>query len=457
MIRRSSYLNHVHVGDGTTLLFSGISLCVDLVPRDYWDSMRKDDFSFLTREEKEHLLNRGHLTNLTRAKELEAFKRQARYIYAKNTEITKKQRRASLCFILTYRCNLACAYCYQKTAYCKSPGPPLSEKQVEEILTKYLPEMFPGVPKKNLSFLLFGGEPLLPANRKSIVRILRYARQHSVNVIASTNAIHVPEMIEFFGREYGKIQEVQVTLDGDRAFHDTQRIPVSGEPTFDRIISAIRMLKKTKASVLLRIHTHPHRMKSTQRLAEFLQQQKIVGDNVKMYFSPLNDFQKCNREDMHAFKRIFERISQRTHIPPSSNLTFLKRLLEMQESKIFLKTRYCTVGSNSFRIIDPRGDIYDCYEEVGDRRRRIAAIADGKLKYTPLRKTYARRTLLNMPICLKCSFALFCGGGCAIRARKQTGSIFHPYCHQNKEYIRDTLKMYYLLGRTANLDFVKKT
>ena len=122
----------------------------------------------------------------------------------------------------------------------------------------------------------------------------------------------------------------------------------------------------------------------------------------------------------------------------------------MQEEKILLKTRFCSLGNDTLRIIDALGDIYECYEEVGDRKRRIATFSNGKLKYFSLKKTYFKRNILNIPECLKCSLALFCGGGCPVRARAQTGSIFKPYCLQNKEFIAETLKAYFLLRTKLN-------
>jgi uncharacterized protein len=447
MIRTSSYMNYVNIGDGTSLLFSGISLCMDLVPQYYVEKLRKNDFSFLSNEEKDHLVKRGHLTTSSRKQELEAFTKQARYIFRKSAELTKKKRKISLAFILTYSCNLACKYCFQKNLSNQLHMPHMNAEFTKKILTQYLPQLFPKVPKKNISIFLFGGEPLLPSNKDSISCILKYAKKHSADVIASSNAMHVPKMIDLFGQEYGKIQEVQVTLDGDRSYHDTQRIPLSGKPTFDKMISAIRMLKKTKTNVLIRVHTHPQRMDSTRRLVEYLDKKKLIGDNVGIYFAPLSDYQKCSKEDINIFRKIFAGVSKKTNIPPSSNLTFIKNLIEMQEAKILLKTRYCTLGNDSFRIIDPIGDIYECYEEVGNRKRRIATIHEGKIKYFPLKKAYSKRNILNIPKCLKCSFALFCGGGCPIRARKKTGSIFNACCHQNKEFIADTIKAYYVSGK----------
>ena len=58
------------------LLISGSTLCMDLVPAEYANRLaRYDDLSFLDDEERQHLLKRGHLTELASTRELSEFKK----------------------------------------------------------------------------------------------------------------------------------------------------------------------------------------------------------------------------------------------------------------------------------------------------------------------------------------------------------------------------------------------
>ena len=445
-MRVSSYLNHVDIGDGTSLLYNGATLCIDVVPTPWTKQLAEgNDFSFLAPEEMEHLVKRGHLTRLSCQRERAAFRRQARLILKEHLRLNRKPKRATLSFILTYNCNLSCGYCYQKSLAKKSAGSGMTGEFVDQFLSRYLPQLFRGVPKKNILFLLFGGEPLLPANRDVIGRILAYAKTHSITVSSPTNATTLPAMADLIGP--GKIGNVQVTLDGDQTFHDSQRIPSSGKPTFDAMIAAIRQLIERKAYIFLRIHIHPGKLDSTRRLIEYLEKEKILGHpNVDIYFAPINTFHpgKGSAEDFDIFYEIFQQVATKTKRPPSLNLDFLNTILGMQSKKMLPKIRFCSLGAETARIVDSRGDIYDCYEEAGHPDRRIGTVADGKLKFFPLKKTYSKRHVLNIPECLQCSVALFCGGGCARQALIQKGSMFAPYCLQNREFIAQTLKAYYL-------------
>ena len=176
-LRASSYLNQVDVGDETSLLFNGATLCIDLVPTEYASRLSNgDDLSFLSAEEKQHLLKRGHLTALTHKRELEEFWKQVRFISEKSIKLDRKRKMGNLSFILTYNCNLSCSYCYQKSLgdNFKIP-PPMSGEFVDSLFSNYFSQLFPKVPD-NFLFTLFGGEPLLPNNREAITRILAYTK-----------------------------------------------------------------------------------------------------------------------------------------------------------------------------------------------------------------------------------------------------------------------------------------
>src|SRR5512139_162044 len=163
-LRASSYLNHVDLGNGTSLLYNGATLCIDLVPTEYARLLSEGHgLSFLLPEEQQHLVKRGHLTPLTPKRELEEFRKLVGLIIEKRARLDAKQRNASLCFILTYQCNLSCSYCYQQSLAHKTAIPPMSGEFVDRFFFEYFAQLFPKAPKK-LVITLFGGEPLLPSN-----------------------------------------------------------------------------------------------------------------------------------------------------------------------------------------------------------------------------------------------------------------------------------------------------
>ncbi len=446
-LRHSSYLNDVDVGDDATLLFNGLSFCIDVVPKEFAAAIaRGEDLSFLTDEERTHLLQRGHLTYLTQDQERDEFKMALKMISKKAQSRNKKHSSVSLTFMLTYNCNLACSYCFQTPLSRQLRRHSMTGEFVDDFFEKCFPKLIPATPKQSL-FTLFGGEPLLPKNREAISRILAHVEKFpSSRVNVATNGTTLARMLDLVGPEKGKIQSVQITLDGDQPFHDEHRIPSSGKPTFSIMYKAIQRVIDAKADVAIRVHLHPHRLQATERLILRLDREGLLTHpQVYVYFSPLNDFgaEQQSAEDLEIFQRIFQHVARKSGRPPS-HLMYMNSFLEMQGKKELPTVRYCGLGSGSFYAVDPLGDIYECYDEAGDLTRRVAAFSNGELERFALKDEYARRTLNNIPECFDCSLSIFCGGGCPVRAKDTKGSIFEPYCQQNKEFIRQTLKAFYL-------------
>ena len=411
------------------------------------------DFSFLSPDEVLHLIGRGHLTSLPAKLEHQQFKQLAeRVLTAKQELKDREESNRTIAFILTYQCNLSCAYCYQNELRKHENLPVMDESFVDEFFHVYLDQLFPNNSKYKMNFLLFGGEPLLPGNRATIERILQYAKKYGAEVSTSTNAVALPQMLDLIGAEDGKIRNVQVTLDGEQAFHDGRRVPRSGAPTFDMTIHSLRELIRVKARAIVRIHLHPDGLDSTRTLVEYLDREGILGnDHVHAYFAPINSFDVSDIPPSYfeCFSELFQRVALLQKSPPSSFARRFAGMLDAVPTSGQLKPRYCSAGSGLFRVVDARGDVYDCYEEAGNRARRTAKLFGGVVKYFKLKESYERRHILNMPQCLKCSIALYCGGGCMTQARLQNGSIFKPLCRQNKQFVAETLKAYYLLKRAG--------
>ena len=120
------------------------------------------------------------------------------------------------------------------------------------------------------------------------------------------------------------------------------------------------------------------------------------------------------------FGGLFQHVAARNGKPPS-NLDYMSRFLDMQTKKVLPKVKFCGAGGSNFYVIDPLGDIYGCYEEAGHRDRRIGSLSNGKVTFRPLKESYSKRHLLNIPECIRCSVALFCGGGCPTKSKASEG------------------------------------
>ena len=109
---------------------------------------------------------------------------------------------------------------------------------------------------------------------------------------------------------------------------------------------AVRRVINIKADVAIRVHMHPNRLQSAERLVERLDREGLLGHpQVYVYFSPLNDFtaEQQSPEDLEIFRRIFQYVAAKSGRPPS-HLMYMNGFLEMQKKKELPTTRYCGLG-----------------------------------------------------------------------------------------------------------------
>ncbi len=138
---------------------------------------------------------------------------------------------------LTYRCNLACPYCYVG-----------SERNKEELSTNDWKNVINQLPFYSIATLV-GGEPLL---RKDFIDIFSYASKklfNKVHIVTNGTLIN-DDIIDAFIKY--KLLLLSVSLDGWEDTHDKNR---GKEGLFNTVISNIENLKSKKYNRMLDIKT----------------------------------------------------------------------------------------------------------------------------------------------------------------------------------------------------------
>lgn len=429
--------------DGSALLYNGLSLCVDQVPaqvRNLAEPMA------LRPTEREHLVRRGHLTRSTPDAEREALAQVADALATREMKLDERlSHRKMVTFILTYGCNLTCAYCYQAEVRGIAGSSPMPGAFLDDFLENQVDGLLPAGPGEQTYFQLYGGEPLLPGNRGAIERILRHAREHGVSVSTVTNAVLLPAMLDLVGPEKGQINILQVTLDGEPLFHNEQRVSCLGAPTFEQTILAIRAIITANADVVIRIHVYPSRIESARLVVAYLEQEGILGHpRVKTYFWSTEDLhrQAIPACDWERFADLFLDVARKQNALPTAHFAFLQEILGMKAATGWPVRNHCSLCVSGLHcVVDPLGDLYECIDDAGRKERRVGAWSAGKISRSTPDEPHRKPYLRDQPECLECSVALFCGGGCHNRLRT-TDSAF---CLQIKDFIGLALRTAYLL------------
>ncbi|MCX5973760.1 MAG: anaerobic sulfatase maturase [Coprothermobacterota bacterium] len=153
-------------------------------------------------------------------------------------------------------CNLDCRYCFFLGKAELYPGSSfrMNEATLEEYICQYLDAQ--QVPAATIAWQ--GGEPTLMGLdffRHSIELVEKHRRPGMiVDYTIQTNGILLDDVwCEFLGSNRFL---VGLSIDGPRALHDRYRVDKAGQPTFDRVMQAARLLQKHQVdfNVLCAVH-----------------------------------------------------------------------------------------------------------------------------------------------------------------------------------------------------------
>ncbi len=142
------------------------------------------------------------------------------------------------------RCNLACDYCYYlgKTNLSRETKPPqMSEETLEIFIREYL-----SLPlQQHVVFNWHGGEALLlPVEfyQKALDLQKKYGQGRQVeNCIQTNGTLLTDEWCAFFRKNNFL---VGISVDGPPEFHDRYRKAKNGNPSFQKVIRGLQLLKK---------------------------------------------------------------------------------------------------------------------------------------------------------------------------------------------------------------------
>lgn len=141
-------------------------------------------------------------------------------------------------------CNLACKYCYyleKNNLYDKSHRHIMSDEMLEQFTREYIEaQTMPQV-----LFTWHGGEPLMRSidfYKKALALQKKYARGRRIdNVIQTNGTMLTNEWCEFFAQNNWL---VGISIDGPQEYHDHYRLTNTGNPSWQKVMHGIELLKK---------------------------------------------------------------------------------------------------------------------------------------------------------------------------------------------------------------------
>lgn len=180
-------------------------------------------------------------------------------------------------------CNLDCKYCF----YLEKEKLYPSETQWrmnDAVLEEYVRQYIQGQPVREINFAWQGGEPTLLGVeffRKAVELQKEYAGGKDIfNAIQTNGTMLDEEWCEFLAANNFL---VGISIDGPQELHDTYRLDKRQQPTFEKVLRGLELLKKHKVEFNTLTVVNRTNSKEPLRVYRFL---KNVGSGF-MQFIPL--------------------------------------------------------------------------------------------------------------------------------------------------------------------------
>jgi len=143
-------------------------------------------------------------------------------------------------------CNLDCTYCFYLSKETLVGGPGTGQMD-DAVLENFIVSYIGGNTGPNVVFSWQGGEPTLRGldfYRKVVELQKKHARPgQRIGNDLQTNGVLLDDEWAQFLRQNDFL--VGLSIDGPRELHDRYRISKGGAPTFDRVLAAAKLLKRT--------------------------------------------------------------------------------------------------------------------------------------------------------------------------------------------------------------------
>jgi len=441
-VRESNYNIYIPLtGSEDHLLIHGYSGAVDVVHAEVTEFLQNYQDKKSRRSNRitdplvESLLKRGYLTERTFEEEKEYVRKLGRVLF------DWQKKGTGFLLMPTYDCNLRCPYCYEKQL--RRKGSEWMQKTMDRSTVDSAYEAMTLIQQSQNSqenaakrITLYGGEPFLRQNLDIVTYIVEKGGGLGYAFSAITNGVELDNFQDLLGKGPGKVNWIQITLDGPPDIHDVRRRRADGSPTFADTASNIDEALKRGVTVYLRSNVDKSNLNRLPELSCIYQERGWVKSPNFIAYSNVVEMKPeeagCENlltcgQLMTAAQENKQSHPQMESIPTARNMQRRFILLLKGDGYPHFSPAFC--GSHlGMYILDPYGDIYACWESVGEPIGRIGRYLPDLEMDGPMFELWRERAVIDFPECVSCKFVFLCGGGCATRAYTATQSLKSSIC-----------------------------
>jgi uncharacterized protein len=328
----------------------------------------------------------------------------------------------ALCLHIAHSCNMRCDYCFAGQGKYRGADA-LMSFDVARAAIDFLVRSSGS--RRNLEVDFFGGEPLL--NFGVVKRTVEYARsleeKHGklFRFTLTTNGLLLDdEITEYANRE---MSNVVLSLDGRRGTHDARRRVASGGGSYGEVVPRFLRFAERRGDKSYYIRG-TYTRENTDFLNDILHIADLGFAEIAMEpavlprTSPLALRESDLPELFAQYESLALEMAAR-HKSGENEFEFYHYMLDLENGPCAVKRAAgCGAGSEYFAVT-PDGTLYPCHQLAGESGFEAGGVADG------VRAGYGfgRGGVNSRAECKDCWAKLWCAGGCASNAYRDTGDI----------------------------------
>lgn len=316
---------------------------------------------------------------------------------------------------LTTSCNMHCSYCY---------APPHAGDAMSETIGRRALEYGARITSGSCGIVFFGGEPLL---HKGLIhelvgygRHLEHYRAGRFHFKITTNGVLLDE--DFLRFAIAENILVAMSFDGLREAHDCHRRFPDGAPTFDYLLSRLKLLLEVRpyASVLMVVN--PDTAKYLCDSVAFL-----IGIGCRYLIVSLNYAAPWQEADFVVLTKQFQKLAACYSKWTCQGLKFYLSPFEVAISShvnqhCFKKER-CELAQRQISV-DAQGYLYPCvqFTKAGSQSPWCIGHVDTGIDETRRAELY-RQSEEEKAVCAGCALKPRCNNSCGCLNWQSTGAV----------------------------------
>lgn len=340
---------------------------------------------------------------------------------------------------LTTACNLNCVYCSEGDC-----SPEILPEEIFSKLVDELPPLLDHIGTKDAEFLFHGGEPML-YGRENLKRLIDYAKEnlygYNVRFLMQTNGILIDDAwIKFFKEEN---ISVGVSLDGYPSIHDKNRRTKNDEPTAEKILNNIKLMREANLNVGTLMVFNSLGNVDADKLFAFIREHKLHPKIHSVVPCGRAANEKNFTEIYDAWAQVMKKLFELSF--SGDDVEIIQPLDETIDAILdaapVLECSFNGTCGKSFISVYPDGEVGFCGRDNFSRHLTYGNLRNKTLlelyESANAKKIRARQKYLETHDCKNCSDWNICHGGCAFEAVNFFGTLEakYPNCAARKKLI----------------------